>query len=78
MTYDIVDTDTGVSTPLDGPVDIKEWFLTTQLFNNCYKPSHEDYMRDFNGSEYEIIRKKYLTVKFEFTIEEIINNSPEK
>jgi hypothetical protein len=34
-------------------------------------------MRDFNGSEYEIIRKKYLTVKFEFTIEEIINNSPD-
>ena len=77
MNYDIVDTDTGTSTPASQqPIDISEWFLTTQLFNNCYKPSHEDYMRDFNSDKYQSIRDKYRTVKFEFKIEEIINNSP--
>lgn len=46
-------------------LDSKKWFLTTELFNNCYRPSHSDYMADFTSEEKEGIRKQYCTVNTE-------------
>ena len=79
ISYNITDTDTGSSTS-SGDITTNEWFLTTQLFNNCYKPSHNDYMNDFGSTETQAqnIRNKYCTVELELSVGKIINNSPQK
>ena len=67
ISYDIIDTDTGNITP-SGDITTNEWFLTTQLFNNCYNPSNiNDYMNDFGSTkpQAQTIRDKYLTVELE-------------
>lgn len=74
MSYKIIDTESGEEFKTISDENTNEWFLTTQLFNNCYRPSHEDYMDDFGGSKidpqtgddlYEKIREKYCTVELE-------------
>jgi hypothetical protein len=77
MSYDIINTDNDSSTS-SGTIDYGEWFLTTQLFNNCYRPSHKDYMSDFSASKYSSIKEKYCSVELELTTGKVINNSPQK
>ena len=55
-----------------------KWFLTTELFNDCYRTSHEYYMADFAAPENNEIRERYCTIDLDFTIDRVINNSPEK
>ena len=87
MSYKIINTESGEVSETKSNQNINEWFLTTQLFNNCYRPSHEDYMNDFGGSKidpqtgndlYEKIREKYCTVELELITDKIVDNSPQK
>jgi hypothetical protein len=75
MTYDIIDTNNN-EVISSGNININEWFLTTQLFNNCYKPSHVHYMNDFGSTQFQNIRDIYCAVELELTVDKIINNSP--